>query len=54
MRHYFPKGTDLSPHGQDALDAVAAALNSPAPKTLAWKSPAEALSKHLCSPTGSG
>jgi hypothetical protein len=35
------------------LDAVVAALNSRPRKTLGWKTPAEAFSKHLCSPTGS-
>src|SRR5215210_3369109 len=27
LRQYFPKGTDLSRHGIDELDGVAAALN---------------------------
>jgi IS30 family transposase len=48
LRQYFPKGTDLSRHSRDELDAVALALNTRPRKTLGWKTPAEALDELLC------
>ncbi len=47
LRQYFPRGTDLSRHSADDLAAVADALNGRPRKTLAWKTPAEALDDHL-------
>ena len=47
LRQYFPKGTDLSVHSAEAIAAVAATLNARPRKTLAWKTPAEALDQLL-------
>ncbi len=47
LRQYFPKGTDLSAHGSEELEAVAAALNSRPRETLGWRTPAEALDEVL-------
>jgi IS30 family transposase len=47
LRQYSPRGTDLSRHGPDELAAVAQALNTRPRKTLAWRTPAEALNNHL-------
>ena len=47
LRQYFPKGTDLSAHGPEELEGVAAALNSRPRETLDWRTPAEALDEAL-------
>ena len=47
LRQYFPKGTDLSAHNVDDLEAVALALNTRPRKTLGWKTPAETLDEIL-------
>lgn len=47
LRQYFPKGTDLSAHSREHLDAVAAQLNGRPRKTLGWETPAERLHKLL-------
>jgi transposase, IS30 family len=54
LRQYFPKGTDLSKHSPNDLEAVGGALNSHPRKTLGWRTPAEGLNDHLISiqPTG--
>jgi IS30 family transposase len=47
LRQYFPKGTDLSRYTAAELAAVAATLNSRPRRTLAWRTPAEALDVFL-------
>jgi IS30 family transposase len=47
LRQYFPKGTDLSGHSQEHLDAVAAQLNGRPRQTLGWLKPCEALAEVL-------
>ena len=47
LRQYFPKGTDLSRHNADDLEAVALALNTRPRKTIGWRTPAEALDELL-------
>jgi IS30 family transposase len=47
LRQYFPKGTDLSMHSANDLEAVALALNTRPRKSLGWRTPAEALTEVL-------
>jgi IS30 family transposase len=54
LRQYFPKGTDLSRHGEKELAAVAVTLNSRPRKTLRWQTPAEALDELLLSGQAGG
>jgi transposase, IS30 family len=50
LRQYFAKGTNLSVFPADYLDYIATKLNTRPRKTLAWKTPAEALDKLLSQP----
>ena len=50
LRQYFPNRTDLSRWTAREIDAVAHTLNTRPRKTLGWRTPAEALNKHLHSP----
>jgi len=43
LRQYYPKGTDLSQHTNEEMNAVAHALNTRPRKTLGWRTLAEAL-----------
>jgi IS30 family transposase len=47
LRQYFPKGTDLSRHSRDDLNAVAHVINTRPRKTLGWRTPSEALDEFL-------
>jgi IS30 family transposase len=47
LRQYFPKGTDLSVHSRQHLQAVADELNARPRKTLGWATPAGALAEFL-------
>ena len=47
LRQYFPKGSDLSVHSREHLEAVAAELNARPRKTLSWRTPAQALDEAL-------
>jgi transposase, IS30 family len=51
LRQYFPKGTDLSRHTRQDLQAVAAELNARPRKTLGWDTPAQRLALLLATRT---
>jgi IS30 family transposase len=50
LRQYFPKGTDLSVHSAEHLEAVAAELNGRPRKTLGFITPAQAMQRLLSDP----
>jgi len=47
LRQYLPKGSDLSVHSPADLADIADGLNARPRKTLAWKTPAEAMAELL-------
>ena len=49
LRQYFPKGTDLTQHSQQHLNAVARQLNERPRKTLEYETPAERFSASVAS-----
>jgi IS30 family transposase len=51
LRQYFPKGTDVSVHSQQDLDAAAHSLNNRPRETLNWLKPSEKLTELLVAHT---
>jgi len=49
LRQYFPKGTDLSAHGAEVLQAAADSLNGRPRQTLGWMTPSEKLAELVAS-----
>lgn len=47
IREYLPKGTDLSVHSQEELDAIAHRLNTRPRPVLKFKMPIEVFAEHL-------
>jgi IS30 family transposase len=51
LRQYFPKGTDLSVHSPEDLDAAALSLNTRPRQTLGWMTPSQKLDELLVATT---
>ena len=47
IREYLPKGTDLSVHSQEELEAIAHRLNTRPRAVLKFKMPIEVFAEHL-------
>ena len=47
IREYLPKGTDLSVHSQEELDAIAHRLNTRCVRCWGFKMPIEVFAEHL-------